>query len=76
MCPLWQKLWIVIVKIIKRVKVCGENMTTTSLEWQESRLSKVRGNSGIATQSVTEFTAQRNVIVSLDNYLHTQCTEN
>jgi hypothetical protein len=44
-------------KIIKRIKVNGENMTTTRSKWQEARLSKVRGNSGIATHSGTEFTA-------------------
>jgi hypothetical protein len=84
MCPLWQKLWIIIVKIIKRMKVSGENMTTMRLKSQEAWLSKVRGNSGITTHSGTEFTAQRNVIqlnemsslnivpVSLYNYLYTQ----
>jgi hypothetical protein len=44
------KLWVIIVKIIKRIKVSGENMTTTCLKWQEARLSKVNGNSGTATQ--------------------------
>jgi hypothetical protein len=38
-------------------------MTTTHLKWQEARLSKVRGNSGTATHSRTEFTAQRSVVI-------------
>jgi hypothetical protein len=32
-------------------QVSSENMTTTRLKWQEARLTKVRGNSGIATHS-------------------------
>jgi hypothetical protein len=48
-----ETFWVIIVKIIKRIKVCGVNMITTRLKWQETRLSKVRGNSGIASHSRT-----------------------
>jgi hypothetical protein len=52
-------------------------MTPTRLKCQKARFAKVRGNSGIATLSATEFTAQRNDVitnlipVSLGNYLDT-----
>jgi hypothetical protein len=39
-------------------------MTTTRLKLQEARLSKVRGNSGIGIHLETEFTAQRNVVIT------------
>jgi hypothetical protein len=54
----------IIVKIIKRIKVCGVIMTTTRSKLEEPQLSKVRGNSGKATHSGTDFTAQRNVVIT------------
>jgi hypothetical protein len=46
------------------MKVCVLNLTTTRLKWQDARLLKVRGKSGIGTHTGTEFTAQRNVVIT------------
>jgi hypothetical protein len=64
MCSLWQRLLVIIFKIIKRIQVCGVNMTTTRLKLQDPKLLKVRGNWVIGTHSGTEFTAQRNVVIT------------